>query len=401
MASDDEMVERLIEQNYLEMMSRGEMSWVRFWMGKLSKELVYRRPWLCLYEAMNRSWFGQIEEANLLLNEAEKHIRAESLAEVSAPGAQSMLGYHAYVKSRVTAMQGDTRRAIEFCLTARENVPADNLGKQNEIVMTLGFEYFLVGDFINANKTLYEIIRSGYFIRAINNPVAAYALLARIHIFQGQLHDAYDLLQKAAQLIHEADGQYLGATGLEEVGIAELLCEWNDLEAALVRIKQGLDFLPWWGKTDDIALAYNTLSRIHLAYGNWTEAVGAIEKAAQLIQTCSVFSEARSAIQTTQVKMWLVQGDWLAVDRWAATLENHFSSHDPFRFEDELTHITQARVFIAQKKLDEAIRTGRNRPVRRENGQAPRNHDPQSISNAEDGEYRASGYRIDEMPNAG
>ena len=356
MTSDDEMVERLIEQNYLEMMSRGETSWIRFWMGKLSKELVYRRPWLCLYEAMNRSWFGQIEEANLLLNEAEKHIRAESLAEVSAPGGQSMLGYHDYVKSRVTAMQGDTRRAIEFCLTARENVPADNLGIQIEIGITLGFEYFLVGDFINANKTLYEIIRSGYFIKGINNSVAAYALLARIYIFQGQLHDAYDLLQKAAQLIHEADGQYLGATGLEEVGIAELLCEWNDLEAALVRIKQGLDFLPWWGKTDDIALAYNTLSRIHLAYGNWAEAVGAIEKAAQLIQTCSVFSEARSAIQTTQVKMWLVQGDWLAVDRWAATLENHFSSHDPFRFEDELTHITQARVFIAQEKLDEAIR---------------------------------------------
>ncbi|MBE3067449.1 MAG: hypothetical protein IMZ73_08510, partial [Chloroflexi bacterium] len=356
MASDDEMVERLIEQNYLEMMSRGEMSWVRFWMGKLSKELVYRRPWLCLYEAMKCSWFGQIEEANLLLNEAEKHIRAESLAEVSAPGAKSMLGYHAYVKSRVTAMQGDTRRAIEFCFIARENVPEDSLGIQSEISMTLGFEYFLVGDFINANKTLYEIIRSGYFIRAINNPVAAYAILARIHIFQGQLHDAYDLLQKAAQLIHEADGKYLGATSLEEVGIAELLCEWNDLETALVRIKQGLDFLPWWGKTDDIALAYNTLSRIHLAYGNWTEAVGAIEKAAQLIQTCSVFSEARSAIQTTQVKMWLVQGDWLAVDRWAATLENQFGSHDPFRFEDELTHITQARVFIAQKKLDEAIR---------------------------------------------
>ncbi|MGZ9226885.1 MAG: LuxR C-terminal-related transcriptional regulator, partial [Anaerolineales bacterium] len=137
MASDDERVEHLITQNYMEMMNHGEQSWIRFWMGKLSKELVYRRPWLCLYEAMNRSWFGQIEEANILLNEAEKHIRAESLAGVSASGAQSMLSYHAYVKSRVTAMQGDTRRAIEFCLTARENVPADNLGKQNEIVMTL------------------------------------------------------------------------------------------------------------------------------------------------------------------------------------------------------------------------------------------------------------------------
>ena len=352
MASDDERVERLIEQNYMEMMNRGEMSWIRFWMGKLSKELVYRRPWLCLYEALSHSWFGQLEEANLLLNEAEKRIRAE----VSAPDAQSMLGYHAYVKSRVTAMRGDTRRAIEFCLAARENVPADNLGLQIDISITLGYEYFLYGDFVNANKILNETIRSGYIARAINNPVAAYCLLARMQVYQGRLHEAYDLLQKAAQLIHEAGGQYLGATGLVEVGIAALLCEWNDVEAALVRMKQGLDFLPWWGKADDLCLAYITLARIQLAQGNRTEAAGAIEKAAQLIQTCGVFSEARSAVEAAQVKLWLAQGDWLAVDRWAAALEKRFGSHDPFRFEDELTHITQARVFIAQNKPDEAIR---------------------------------------------
>ena len=76
-----------------------------------------------------------------------------------------MLGYHAYVKSRVTAMQGDIHRAIEFCLTARENIPADNLGLQNDVSITLGYEYFLYGDFVNANKTLHETIRSGYIAR--------------------------------------------------------------------------------------------------------------------------------------------------------------------------------------------------------------------------------------------
>jgi LuxR family maltose regulon positive regulatory protein len=44
LAADDEMVERLIKRHYLEMMNRGEMSWVRSWMGKLGKELIYRRP---------------------------------------------------------------------------------------------------------------------------------------------------------------------------------------------------------------------------------------------------------------------------------------------------------------------------------------------------------------------
>ena len=348
---DDEMVERLIKQNYLVMMNRGEMSGVRFWMGNLSKELVYRRPWLCLYEAMHRSWFGQLEEANVLLDQAEKRIRAEG----SATGVPSMLGYHAYVKSRVTAMQGDTRRAIEFCLIARDNAPAESLDLQIDFSITLGYEYFLYGDFRNASQILNETIQSGYIARAVNNPVAAYCLLARAQAYQGRLHEADDLLQKPEQLVHEPGGEYLGVVGLIEVERAALLCEWNEVEAALVRVKRGLDYLPWWGKTDDFCLAYITLSRIQLAQGNQTDAAGTIEKAVQLIQTCGVFSEARNAVETAQVGLWLAQGDWLKIDRWAATLEKRFDLHDPFRYEDELTHITQARVFIAQNKYDEAI----------------------------------------------
>ena len=352
LASDFERIERLIEQNYIEMLNRGEMSGIlRFWMGKLSKELVYRRPWLCLYQAFSRSWFGQLEEASLLLDEAEKRIRSE----VSTPDRQAMLGYHAYVQSRVTAMQGDTQRAIALCRTAREKVSPDNLGLQIEIGITLGYEYFLVGDFNNANTILSEMIRSCYSVGAINNPVAAYAILARMHILQSQLHEANVIFQTAAKLIPETGSQYQGAIGLVEVGIAALLYEWNDVKAALVRVKKGLDLLRSWGKADDFCLAYSTLSRIQLALGNRTEAVDAVQKAAQLILTCGVFSEARSTVEVDQVKMWLANGDRFAIDRWMARLEQRFGSDDPFRYEDELIHIMQARVFLAYNKLEEAI----------------------------------------------
>ena len=46
----------------------------------------------------------------------------------------------------------------------------------------------------------------------------------------------------------------------------------------------------------------------------------------------------------------------MAVNHWVATIEQRFGSHDPFRYEDELTHITQARVLVAQNKLHEATR---------------------------------------------
>jgi LuxR family maltose regulon positive regulatory protein len=351
MASDDERVERFIEQHYMEMVNRGEMSSMRFWAGKLSKELVYSRPWLCIYEAHSHAWFGELDEADLLLEKAEKRIRSE----ISAPDAPSMLGHLAYVKSRVTAMREDTQRAIEFCLAAREYVPASNLALQSDISITLGYEYFCSGDYANASRVLHETIRSGIALGAITNIVAAYYVMAKLVAVQGLLNKSYDTYQTAAQSIPGASREHLGAKAVVEIGMADVLREWNDLDAALAHIKQGLALMPWWGKADDLALAYITLARIHLAQANRSDATEAVEKAIQLIQTRGVFSEARNAVESAQVKLWLAQGDLYAADRWAASREGRSGSDDLFKFENELTYITRVRVLITQNKPNEAI----------------------------------------------
>ena len=79
----------------------------------------------------------------------------------------------------------------------------------------------------------------------------------------------------------------------------------------------------------------------------------AIEKGIHLIQTNGVFSEARDAVRTAQVKLWLAQGDLLSAERWAASQEERLISNKGFGFENELTSITLSRVHIAQKKPDE------------------------------------------------
>jgi len=185
--------------------------------------------------------------------------------------------------------------------------------------------------------------------------VAASCFMARLYAVQSLLNKLYSMYQMAARSVPEASGEYLGARALVEVGIADVLCEWNDLAAALVHIKQGLALLPFWGKADDLALAYITLARIHLAQANRSDAIEAVEKAIQLVQTRGVFSEARNAAEIAQVKLWLAQGDIQAATRWAASQEERLSSDDRFGFENELTHIIQARVFIALNKPNEAI----------------------------------------------
>ena len=351
MASDDERVEHLITQNYMEMMNRGEQSWIRSWISQLSRELVYRRPWLCIYEAYSHSFFGELDEADLLLEAAEKRIRSG----IPAPDARSMEGYLAFVRSRVTAMRGDIHRAIQLCLAAHGSFEAGDLAMGLDTGMTLGYEYFMAGDYGNAIPLLDETIRLGMTAGSILNTVPTYCVMARLDGVQGLLRKSYDLYQAAAQYVAKASGQHLGAQALIEVGMADVLCERNNLNGALVHLKQGLDLMPWWGKADDFILAYITLARIHLAQANKSEALAAVEKAIGLVQTRGVFSEARHAVEIAQVKLWLAQGDLQAASRWAASQEKHLRSDDPFRFENELAGIAQGRVLIAQNKPSKAI----------------------------------------------
>jgi LuxR family transcriptional regulator, maltose regulon positive regulatory protein len=351
LAADDERVERYIEQNYMEMVSRGEQSWIRFWTSKPSKELVYRRPWLCIYEAYSHSWFGELDEAERLLGEAEKRIRTEG----STPDTQAMLGLVAYVQSRISAMRGDIEPAIELCLAARKLISADNLALQLDTRITLGYEYFLKGDYANARPILEETIHIGLTTGAVINTVAASCILARLFAVQGSLHKSYDTYQIANQSIPGPSGQHLGARALVEIGLADVLYEWNDLTTALTRLKKGLSLLAFWGKADDLALAYITLARIYLALADEHAAREAIKKAGQVIQTSGLFSEARHTVEITQAKMWLALGDLQAINRWAAAYEKRFVSDDRIGFENEPSHIILAQIYAVQNKFSRAI----------------------------------------------
>lgn len=350
LASDDERVERFIEQNYIELVRGGEQTWLRYWTSKLSKELVYRRPWLCIYEAYSHSWFGELDEAERLLDEAERRI--QGLA--GAPEAPLMQAHRAYVKSRVTAMRGDLPRAIEYCLAAREHIPASNLALQLDSLITLGYEYFLNGDYARGGPVLEETVHSGASAGAVINTVAAACVLARLYANQGRLEKSYETCQMAARSIPQASGKHLGARGLVEFGLAEVLCEWDELEAALAHMQQGLNWLPFWDKADDLALAQISLARIQLARGNLDAAAEAVEKAVRFVQGRNVFSEARQAIELARVKLCLARGDLQSAGRWAAALGEPPGGDSPIGFAEEPARTGQARILLAQGKAAEA-----------------------------------------------
>jgi LuxR family maltose regulon positive regulatory protein len=179
--------------------------------------------------------------------------------------------------------------------------------------------------------------------------------MARLYVTQGFLHKSNDTYQTAMQVISDKSDQHLGARALIEIGMAELSYEWNKLETALVHMNEGLALISNWDKADDLVLAYITLSRIHLARANMIEGTKSVEKAVHLVQTRGVFPEARHAVEYVRVKLWLAQDELQTANRWATSQKERFSLESPLEFENELTRISLARVWLAKDNLNEAI----------------------------------------------
>ena len=80
--------------------------------------MIYDRPSLSIHEANSSAWLGKIKEAELLLNEAEKRLQLVG----ATPETNELYGHLAYVRSRVTAMQGNYKDPSSLVFT-QGNIP--------------------------------------------------------------------------------------------------------------------------------------------------------------------------------------------------------------------------------------------------------------------------------------
>lgn len=348
---DDEWVERIIDNNYMEIFQRRDSVSIRNWTGELGKDLIFKRPQLAIHEANSRAWFGQLDDADQLLAEAEKRLKSMP----TSPEIGEMFGYIDYVKSRVTGMRGNFDQAIQLGLSAQANTSPENQGLLGGIGVMLGYAYFLNGDFQNAIQTLQETIETGKKSGAINTTIGAYCVLARLYAIQGQLQKSFHLYQEAERFLQQSEGDQRGAMSIVDVGYAEIYYEWNDLEAAERHIQQGLEFLPRWSKADDFALAYATQSQIQLAQGQTTIAQKTIQKASSIIHTNGIFSESRDIVLSAETKLNLKFDDKAAILKNVRSLEKRKSSYKPFRFENELTFITLAQIYLVLNQTSDCL----------------------------------------------
>jgi LuxR family maltose regulon positive regulatory protein len=185
------------------------------------------------------------------------------------------------------------------------------------------------------------------------------AYLAQVKLAQGRLREAIQLYREALQLVAERGGEREGGNGLY-VGLGALLYECNELEEAERLVQHGIDL----ARKEENALVIIggkiTLARVLQAQGNEHEADDLIQQAIKLAQQQNItWTWVTGPVWTSQVRLWLAQGNLAAAAQWAhegrRNAPGHGNKQPPPPYFQEIEEMLLARLSLAHHKHTEAL----------------------------------------------
>jgi LuxR family maltose regulon positive regulatory protein len=131
------------------------------------------------------------------------------------------------------------------------------------------------------------------------------------------------------------------------------LCEWNDLDAAVQQLGEGIERGKQGANARILLPGYVTLARALQALGDAAGALGAIQEAMQVWQQYHVTRMwSVPPVATYQARLWLAQGDVASAARWAQ--EQGLRADGELCYQREVDYLTLARLLIAQGNASEA-----------------------------------------------
>jgi ATP/maltotriose-dependent transcriptional regulator MalT len=177
--------------------------------------------------------------------------------------------------------------------------------------------------------------------------------LAEVQVMQGHLGQAAETYQQMQNLLARRGIQYTYATGSACVGMGELLCEWNDLDAAVQQLREGIEHGKSGPNARILLPGYVALARTLQSMGDAAGALGAIQEATQVWQQYH-FTRwwGMPPVAAYQARLWLARGDVASATRWVQ--EQGLRADGELDYQREVEYITLARLLIAQGDADKA-----------------------------------------------
>lgn len=355
-AKDDQRAASLVEKSARELLHLSKYSLLSMWIEALPDDLVKSRPWLCVYKSWTRHWAGLREGGERYLDYAENTLVRDSIPAKQAikegigrddfsESELALAGTIATVRAHYAVIEEEVQRAIIEALHAMDLLPEDDYFTRSTAAVALGAAYWGMGDVDKAAKAFEDCaanaIKGGFKYRASS----ALVYLGMQQVKQGRLLQAEGTYKTAVSLAEGPGGRRYPNAGYPLVKLAELACEWNNLEQARQEAEEGVELCGQLGHVDLMAEAHIALARVQLAEGDFS----GLEHSLQVVERLQMDSKLDAWIPTwlddCRVRYWLATDQMDEALQWVNVVGSGLG--DSFNFHQDLAHINLARILIA------------------------------------------------------
>jgi LuxR family transcriptional regulator, maltose regulon positive regulatory protein len=357
-AGDAGWAARLVEYYTQALLQRGEGVTVDRWLSALPAGLVRARPRLSLARAILALISGRADEVEPLLTDAERALTTVDQAgeppvgESVRGGLANVHGSVAMLRAELARHRGDIEHTIQFTL-ARVSAGEGDWYLHFFTSWNLAVAKQMQGRLGEAEDALAELAADPW--ASGQNPYVAvrtYYALGQVQLTQGRLSAALQTFRQGLELATEAGRPALPAAGVAHVGVAEVLYERNELDAALGQAMRSVELCRQIGYAQWLVTSLTTLACIRQARGDQAGALEAIGEAERLVPSTVV--DIFFPVGVQRARLLVAQGKVEDAARWCA--ERGLGVEDEPSYLREREHLVLARVLLAQGKVDQALR---------------------------------------------
>ncbi len=368
-AADVEHAADLLELALPEARQARQDRTLRGWLNALPDDVLRSRALLATQMVSARLSEGDIDGAEGWLEDAdtapESTTRELSAARVPRQGrladaarardkeVRALPAQAAVYRAALAQARGDVEGTITHARRALDLAgPGDHVARSGGAGF-LGLAAWAAGDLPTAVDTFSEAVHSLHAAGNLTDELGTTVVLATMWLARGQPDQARRLYEHALATAETHSGSVLSTTGDLHVGLADVLREQGDLDAAATHLQTARDLGEPASLPENRHRWYTAMAGLLVACGDLDGAVDMLEQAQPLFLP-GYFPDVRP-IPAIQARVHIAQGRLDDAATWAR--DRHINPQDSASYLAEYDQLTLARLLIAEEGASSQLDT--------------------------------------------
>jgi LuxR family maltose regulon positive regulatory protein len=346
----------MIERHYDALVERAEGATVDRWVAALPADLVRSRPRLRLAQAYWALMGGRLDEPERMIADAERALDSARDEPGEPTGGRpshlaNVPAQIALARALIARRRGDAERMDAFTRQARACLSEDDGALRPMVGWFLAAADWLRGRLAEAERGLAGVAAAQRAAGQRFFGVRFACELGQVRQARGKLDAAMHAYEQALEIATEG-GRPLPLAGLAHVGMAEVLYEREDLDAASRHATDGAALCRQLAYTQPLATGLARLAWIRHARGDCDGALDAMAEAWQVAPGPGM-AGLFTPVPAQRARLLLACGDVAAAAQWVR--QRGVTADDKPDYPREREHLVLARVLLAQDRPGAAL----------------------------------------------